>query len=288
MRGVLAALALLLPAACHAPQQAERRPALWQVTAPGGGTAYVFGTVHALPDGLAWKTAAIGRAIAMSDSLVLEIVDPSDAGAARAVFQRLGTTPGQPPLESRVDPKLRDKLRKAMAETRLQPQQFASLEDWAAALTLSFALEADDGFDPENGADRALQAAAGNRPVVGLETLEGQLGLFDDLAPREQKALLDSVIEEAGDEQDSKRLVAAWANGDVAALDREARSGMMANPRLRDVLLVARNRVWADEIATMLKAGKKPFVAVGAAHVAGVDGLPALLGAQGFEVKRVQ
>ena len=285
-RSILAALLAL--AACHSAPIDQRHPALWEVTGPDGATAFLFGTVHALPDGLAWKTPAIDRAIAQSTTLVLEIIDPSDENAARAAFVRLGTTPGQPPLEQRVDPARREVLRAALAKTRLQPAQFASLEDWAAALTLSFALEARNGFDPDNGADRALLMAAGKRPVVGLETLEGQLGLFDTLSAREQHSLLGAVVAESAGDGSDKKLVKAWVEGDVATLDREAHSGMMADPRLREALLVARNRRWAEQIEAMLNAGKRPFVAVGAAHVAGIDGLPEMLAARGFAVKRVQ
>ena len=285
-RVILAALFAL--AACKAAPVEQNRPALWQVTGPAGEAGYIFGTVHALPDGLAWKTPAIDRAIADSGTLVLEIVDPADENAARAAFVRLGTTPGQPPLDQRVDPAQRQALTAALAKTRLRPAQFATLEDWAAALTLSFALEARAGYDPDNGADRALLAAAGKRPVVGLETLEGQLGLFDALPAREQRSLLGAVVAETADDGSDKRLVNAWAQGDVATLDREAHTGMMADPRLREALLVGRNRRWVEQIEAMLRGDKRPFVAVGAAHVAGIDGLPEMLAAKGFTVKRVQ
>ncbi len=281
-------LALLALATCHSAPVDMKHPALWEVTGPDSAKGFLFGTVHALPDGLAWKTPAIDRAIGQSTTLVLEIIDPSDENAARAAFVRLGTTPGQPPLGERVDPARREALRAALAKTGLKPAQFASLEDWAAALTLSFALEARDGYDPDNGADRALLAAAGKRPVVGLETLEGQLGLFDALPAREQRSLLGAIVAESTGDEADKKLVKAWTEGDVATLDREAHAGMMADPRLREALLVSRNRRWAEQIDAMLKAGKRPFVAVGAAHVAGIDGLPEMLAARGFTVKRVQ
>lgn len=287
MRDLLLSVVLAL-AACHSAPIDQKNPALWEVTDPDGATAFLFGTIHALPDGMVWKTPAIDRAIAQSTTLVLEIVDPADENAARAAFTQLGTTPGQPPLEQRIDPARREVLRAALAKTGLRPAQFANLEDWAAALKLSFALEAKSGYDSDNGADRALLAAAGQRPVVGLETLQGQLGLFDALPAREQRSLLNAVVAESAGGDADKRLIKAWAEGDVITLDREAHAGMLADPRLREALLVARNRRWADQVAAMLDAGQRPFVAVGAAHLAGVDGLPEMLAAKGFAVKRVQ
>jgi len=287
MRFAVPMFALLL-AACAGETAPQRHPALWEVTAPGGTKGYVFGTIHALPDGLEWGSPALDKAIAVSDRLVLEIAEKAGDAASRATFLELGTTPGQPPLVDRVDPRHRAGLKKALADTRLDPGQFASLEDWAVALTLSLAIEAKAGFDPANGADVALQAKAGNRPVVGLETLAGQLSVFDRLPAGAQRNLLDAVIEESTAPDKGEKLVAAWASGDMAALDSEAHSGMLADPRLRDALLVERNREWTRQVAAMLRAGHRPFVAVGAAHVAGVDGLPAMLAAQGFAVRRIQ
>ena len=59
-------------------------------------------------------------------------------------------------------------------------------------------------------------------------------------------------------------------------------------PELRQALFVGRNARWSDRIADAIAQGNRPFVAVGAAHMAGPDGLPAMLAARGYTVRRVQ
>lgn len=275
-------------AACRPDPGLPPRPALYEVTARGGGRGWVFGTVHALPPELEWSTPALDAALAGADSLVLEIATPAEGEEARRTFLALGTSPGLPPLEERVAPARRSALAGALRQARLDPASLRPLENWAAALTLSQALGAGRGLDSASGVEPALVARAGPRPVVGLESFAGQLGVFDALPPAAQRALLEAVVAESADPDRGERLVEAWRRGDLAVLAEEARTGMLADPVLRDALLVARNRAWADRIDPLLRAGQRPFVAVGAGHVAGPDGLPALLAARGLTVRRIQ
>jgi uncharacterized protein YbaP (TraB family) len=61
------------------------------------------------------------------------------------------------------------------------------------------------------------------------------------------------------------------------------------NPSLYEVLLKRRNLAWADKLtAEMDRASGTELVNVGALHMVGPDGLPALLAARGFKVERVQ
>lgn len=282
MKRAVAALALLL-CACSAPPEGVK-PALWQVDGPRGERAWLLGTIHALPAPVQWRSPKIDAAITGSDRLLLEIADDGDE--VGAVFARLSRSPGLPPLTERVPPRDRRRLAALLKEFGLKEDELRSAETWAAAMTLS--QHAQGAASARYGIEAEIRKAARGKPVDALEGAAVQLGLFDHLPEQDQRDLLAAVIDEAAAPDRPDVLGAAWKRGDMAAIDRETRTGMMADPQLREALLTARNRAWADNLSLRLAHGQHPLVAVGAAHMAGSDGLPALLEARGYRVRRLQ
>jgi len=206
-----------------------------------------------------------------------------------AVFTRLATTPGQQPVELRVPADKRALIERVMKRNGLKDADYAAMETWGVALAWS---QLSDDGESGNGVDRALlkQAGAGRR-IVELEGVERQLSLFDRLPQARQSDLLVKVAADLDKGDDAPTLdtrVDGWLKGNIAQLETETRTGMLANPELRRVLLVDRNRDWAARIATLLETGARPLVAVGAAHMVGPDGLVALLERRGYRVKRIQ
>lgn len=284
MRKLLAALALVALAACSRPDEAK--PAMWELTGPGGEHAWLFGTIHMLPRAADWRSKDIDRALASADMIVLEIADIEDQGAMGTVFNELAQTPGQPPLSERVDPSVRPALQKLYAETKAQDATFASLETWAAALTL--AQLANKTADSDHGIDLALVKAVPGKPRAELEGTRRQLGIFDALPEKEQRDLLNAALRDNRGEADEVQLAEAWRTGDMALIGKETRSGILADPELRKALYSDRNAAWIVQIEAMLRKGHRPFVAVGAAHLAADDGIPALMQKRGWTVRRVQ
>lgn len=279
------ALAILLAACSAEPQPAN--PALWQVDGDHGERAYLFGTIHALDRPALWRSPKVDAALKRSDRIVVEVSALADGAAMASVFTRLATTPGLPPLSRRVPPALGAPLEALMKKGGFREDQFARTETWAAALMLARA--GADERSSKYGVDRALLEDTGGKPVIELEGAAGQLGLFDTLPEKEQRHLLEAVIRDAGAlETETADLADAWRGGDIARIERETRRGLLADPELHEVLYSARNRAWSTRIATMMAVGEAPFVAVGAAHMAGAEGLPAMLEARGFKVTRIQ
>lgn len=276
------AVALVLFGCSAKPDPAN--PALWRVDGRNGERAWLFGTIHSAKRPLQWQTGQVRRALDESDTVMVEVANLANERDVSATFARLAGSQGQPPLSQRIAPELRPALADLLQRSGHSDEDFAAMDTWAAALTIARADTQKD--EARNGVDRAVMAAAGNRRVVELEGAAKQLGLFDALPEREQRDLLAAVVSDAA--RTETDLAESWRQGDMVAIERETRKGLLADPELRAVLFVGRNRAWTARIVAAMATGKRPFVAVGAAHMAGTEGLPAMLATQGYTVTRVE
>jgi uncharacterized protein len=289
---IVAPFLLLLAAGCSdAPGEpadgaGPPSPLLYEIaSADGAVEGWMVGTIHALPAFAEWRSPTIDKAADSADLLVVEIAALDDGGALARTFADLSRTPGLPPLAERVPADLRPRLAALMERGDFTPSQFAATETWAAALTLA---RVGAVGDPANGVDRALIADFAGRRVLELEGGPAQLAIFDRLPEAEQRAMLAAVVREsAASAKDPERLQRAWLKGDAATIEVSTREGVLADPAVREALLVARNRRWAAALAPVLAEAPKPLIAVGTAHLVGPEGLAALLEAQGYRVRRI-
>ncbi len=264
-------------------------PAMWQV-GQGKHKITLYGTIHALPKGTDWFTPQAARAFKGAGTLVVEIAGPPDPAAMRALVMELGRLPTPVPLASRLSDDLKPQADALLKATGLPPGALDGMESWLAALTLVQIEVARAGLDPSAGVDLALiaRARAAAKPLVGLETVRGQLALFDGLPEADQRLLLASAIADAGKTAEQMQdLVAAWAAGDVERILKDFDDASLS-PELEKRLFRDRNVAWADWVQAALKRPGRHFMAVGAAHMAGPHSLIAMLKARGLRVRRLQ
>jgi uncharacterized protein YbaP (TraB family) len=290
--GIVGPLLLFMAAGCSdapgMPAEAEAPPAplLYEIaSADGSVEGWMVGTIHALPASARWRTAAIDMAAKDADLLVVEIAALDDSAAIARTFSSLASTPGLPPLEQRLPADLRPRLAALMLRGNFDAGDFAATETWAAALTLA---RIDAAGDPANGVDRALIAEFKDRRVRELEGAAAQLAIFDRLPEPQQRAMLAAVVKgSAAAAKDPERLQRAWLAGDAATIEASTREGVLADPAVREALLVARNRRWATALGPLLAEAPRPLIAVGTAHLVGPGGLAALLEARGYRLRRI-
>ena len=286
-RCILGLFAALLLAGCGTGRESSpATPALWEVRQGDEARGWLFGTIHTLPRNTAWRTPVFEDAFGRSEHLVLEIGNPGNAKALHAIFTELSRSSGHPPLAQRVNEDHRPALARLSAKAGLKDTETTNLESWGAALVLAQTVR---GAGRGDGVDQALARMAGDRTVIELEGARGQLGLFDALSEAQQRALLTAVLDGADSARDdAKRLFELWRTGAMDELATETSLGILADPQLRKALLVDRNRRWAGQVDGLLREKTPVFIAAGAAHMAGPEGLPALLAQRGWTVVRIQ
>ncbi|MEO1221531.1 MAG: TraB/GumN family protein [Pseudomonadota bacterium] len=253
--------------------------------ADGEVEGWLLGTIHALPEGVSWRTPEIDRAVDEADLLVVEVATLGETERLRQIFADLSRSSGLPDLGDRVSSQIRPDLEAMVDRSNISRAHLRSAEDWAAAIMLS---QVDAPGEPEHGVDRALIEVFDGRRVFGLETAQEQLGIFDKLAADDQRELLEGTVAEWKASRDNpERLMRAWLVGNIEALEEATSTGIMADPELRHALLVRRNKDWMTQLTPMLSEEERPLIAVGAAHLVGPDGMVTMLQAKGYTLRRI-
>jgi uncharacterized protein len=296
-RRLIAATAILLApsaafaqtaAAAQSPKMVDADPALW-VVKDKDTTIYLFGTIHVLKPGLSWFDEAVKTAFDKSDTLVLEMVQPDAATMQKYVVAK-AFDPASKPLTDRLSPTARPVYLKALADYGLPSALFDHAQPWFVATNLTIMPLLKLGYDPAQGPESVLTkaAAASNKPVLGLETAEEQIGFLSGLPAPVQMKFLESTLKDLPRTGVTiGRMVDAWSHGDPAKLGVLMNEGMNDAPQLAQTLLYDRNARWARWIKARMAKPGTVFIAVGAGHLAGPKSVLAQLKAMGLTPKRI-
>jgi uncharacterized protein YbaP (TraB family) len=136
--------------------------------------------------------------------------------------------------------------------------------------------------------ERTLDKAAPDKAQRrAFETPEEQIAYFADAPEKDQVASLENSLREMEkDPAAYSKLVDAWLAGDTKALEREGLRPMRKDtPALYDRLVVQRNARWTEMIQKRLAGSGETVIVVGAAHLIGKDGVPAMLRGRGIRVE---
>ncbi len=291
LRSAFTALVLLIaaPACAQTPPVKNADPALW-VVKDHDTTIYLFGTIHVLKPGLAWFDEAVRKAFDRSQQVVLELVLPDDPAIMRSIVVADSAMPSGPTLTERLPPAKRKEYADALTGLGLPATAFDRTQPWFAATNLSILPLVKLGYDPANGPESIITAAAkqANKPVIGLETAEQQLGYFRALSPRAQLSFLTTTLDELpklGPQMAT--MVDEWAHGQPDKLAAELNESLKDSPEVARVLLVDRNKRWAAWIANRMHTPGTVFIAVGAGHLAGPESVQRQLARRGLKAVRV-
>ena len=272
--------------------QPEPRPALW-LLADEDTKIYMLGTIHVLPPGFRWRSAAVDKAVGEAAELVVETYEPP--GAATGLEAIPGFFADKPvPILKRVPKDKRKPLRAAIQASGLPLPVLDRMHSWAAAMTLGIAqMLGEYGVeDPAQapGVEDVLEADFRNagKPISSVENGDAVLAAMSALPEAVQTQLLLEAIEPVPAEAAAATAPAGeleWVAGNDAAMSLEGEDGFP--PALFDVLVRRRNAAWTEWLEDRLKKPGTLLFAVGAGHLAGRESVQAMLAQRGLRVKRV-
>lgn len=129
-------------------------------------------------------------------------------------------------------------------------------------------------------------AKADSMEIKGLETIEDQLGVFDEVPYKTQaKMLVKALYEMDKGKEQFNEMVALYKTKNVKALHDNVSSDTELGSSEK-LLLDKRNQNWIPVIERVT-AEKPTFIAVGAGHLGGKKGVINLLRKQGYKVEPV-
>ena len=252
--------------------------------------AHLLGSIHLGREPVDFDPA-VRAALAEASMLVYEIAPGAmDPQLVAVTLLELGRLPEGQSLQELLSAKTWEAFEKRMAEAGLQAEGLASFEPWVAMFQLLGLSLAAAELDAKLGIEAQINQLAADTPAIGLETVDYQLGLFDELPMDTQIRLLEDTLENDDHAADSLGLMfAAWQAGDLALLERLiAPAGKDPHLELfRERVFLERNRNMAEGVADLLSEPGRYFVTLGTGHTLGAEGIPALLGKRGFRVRRI-
>jgi uncharacterized protein YbaP (TraB family) len=257
------------------------KPFLWEVSRKGA-VSHVFGTIHAeyrLTDLPAVVTERLDAAKAL-------VIETDVTAVSMTQVMQLAMLPPDQSLRTMLGEEYWAKLVAAVGKI-MPAAALERVQPWFAGLLVSLGDLALS--DPSQAMDMQIfqRARDSGKRVVFLEEAGEQLKMLSELGGLDDlKEALDEIEEVHAKLKD---MLAAYGRGDVEALatitlDPEE---MRERPEMMDKLLFARNRAWMKTLAPLLAEGGV-FVAVGAGHFVGEQGLVTLLRGAGYDVKRIE
>jgi uncharacterized protein YbaP (TraB family) len=278
MRPIIAAVAILATGLLGA--QSLENTMLWRLERANMPHAYLFGTIHVLPQNEFKMPQKVVDALKDSKKLVMEL-DFSNPRMQEEMMEGSLMSDGST-LDAYFSPHEFDQLGAVLKATSGIPIEMVKSYKPFVLSTMLIGRFIDG--PPASFELSLLQMAAKEGLTVGgLETIAEQLAIFDRI-PYQKQA--DDLRDLLNNEEQRRSLYAS-----MVAMYRKESPDELLSVLMREIpdaeeqnaLVFDRNALWIDRIH-QLTAEDPVFIAVGAGHLAGPRGLISLLGRSGFEV----
>ena len=285
-RACVAALALVLPVAA-----ASADPAAWRVAGSNGGEVMLLGSMHVLRQSDHPLPASIDTLLERADEIVMELdLDDIDPVAQQRLIMNTAVLPRDQTLADVIDADLYRDLERRATELGVELELLERFEPWFLSITVLDQGLSKFGFQGQYGVEQyvLVHAERSGKEIIGLETTEFQIGIFDSQPASAQQAMLAQTLAELDEAETAMaEMAAAWRAGELEELSGELLAEFADFPGLYETLVTKRNAAWVETLERMLRDDRRRLVVVGALHLVGDDSLIRLLTARGHAVERI-
>ena len=184
-----------------------------------------------------------------------------------------------------------EKLQDYLTKSRMASPVLNRMKPGMLVMTISTMEAMKIGATPDNGVEMIFdtQAREDGKPIIGLETVEFQIKLFDGLNQKEADELVQLTLQEIEETPNTLTdLIAAWKEGDIKTLDDLLSKHFEPEHKLTKRIIHDRNRDWIPFIEKELKSteGNAMFI-VGAGHLVGFKSVIEMLQKKGYTIEQL-
>ncbi|RKZ39580.1 MAG: TraB/GumN family protein [Gammaproteobacteria bacterium] len=258
---------------------------LWQIEKPGLTPSYIFGTIHSEDPRVNKLPPIVLPRFEQAKSASFEILMdmPNLLKVASAMFFT-----GEQSLDKLIDETLYLSVVKALRQHQMPATMVKRLKPWAVVMTLSSPPMKTGEF-----LDLLLYQKAQRLqiPTYGLEKVEEQLAVFDDISLDDQIILLKDTLKNINEVQTVfDKLHELYLQRDLTTLLKfsieEMKNGsdnLSLVDSFYERLVDDRNIRMVKRMEARLQEGNA-FIAIGALHLPGKKGVLKLLQERGYQV----
>lgn len=275
----------------------------WRVEKAGTPASHLFGTVHLTDERVNRLSPAVKGALDSARKLVLEIEDVSPD----AMIKLISSSPHLVGLMLYTDGRRLDQLlggadyqtvSEALLKAGVPPQAASTFRPWLVTMMLSISdceqNRMKTGQLPLD-ARLAKETQARGLKTVGLETVASQLQALSGVPETDQVQILKSTVRYYHRIDDlMETLIQLYQRRELGAmwplqleLAEKVGIGRQVYDSYEQALLTKRNFGMRDAALAHLAEGQA-FIAVGALHLPGKNGLVSLLRGAGYTVTAVE
>ncbi|MGG2091724.1 TraB/GumN family protein [Bacillus sp. S13(2024)] len=250
-----------------------------------GNHLYILGTVHIGEKGMYPFPSKIKEAMKSSKYLVTEI-DMNNVMSRESQEQLLNAPKlgDNKKLDSLLSPEAKTHLNEVVQDYGIPYESLQDYRPWYVSNSLSLAALEGSGFDATLGVDNQLVQLGKelNLENKSLESIAMQFEFLQKAYPDEDA---DQLIKELPKKEAAKeqfiKLMEAYKKGDV---QKEFKK--QSNEKIDEYLVKERNTMWVPQLEAFIISGDVHFVAVGAGHLEGENGVLTLLKKKGYTITK--